>query len=82
MAGRRIVTVDPREFGALEATVRHLAAELAKEAEARARLSQQMDQLQAVLQQVRGARWTLVAIIGASGLIGSAITSLFPFIRS
>lgn len=76
------MTVDPRDFGALEATVRHLAAELAKEAEARAALAAQMQTLQDMLAQARGARWTLLALITVGGAIGSAVTTLFPFIRS
>lgn len=76
------MSVDPRDFGALEATVRHLAAELAKEAEARAELAAQMKDLQAVLQQVRGARWTLLALFGVGGAIGSAITSVFGLFKN
>lgn len=56
--------IDPKEFGALEADVRTLTAEVRM-------LRQEMAQVNAALNQGRGG---LYVIVLAAGAIGSAVT--------
>ena len=67
--------IDPRVFGALERDVKHLSEKVEKLEQAVERLDHSIDRLTALLDQARGARWVLVALIGIPAIITASITA-------
>ena len=61
--------IDPRDFGALEANVAAMRAEITQ-------MRAEMRELTALLQQVRGARWTLGVLIGVPAFFAGIFAAL------
>lgn len=68
--------IDPRAFGGLERDVKHLSERIDDLEKAIERLETRISQLTTILDQARGARWFLGALIGvasfAAGLAAAA----------
>ena len=64
-------TVSPREFGALEAEVKHLRHAVANMASKQDEIAQQVSELHGLVAQARGARWALVTVAGAAATMGA-----------
>lgn len=67
--------IDARVFGALERDVKHLTDRIEKLEAAVERLESSIDRLTALLDQARGARWVLVALIGIPAIVTASITA-------
>lgn len=67
--------IDLRVFGALERDVQHLSEKVEKLETAVKGLEQSIDRLTALLDQARGARWVLVALIGIPAIVTATITA-------
>lgn len=74
--------IDPRDFGALESEVKHLRHQLTDMADQLSVVSKQMGDMQRLLAQLQGARWTLAtlaAIAGAGAGLVTWIAGWFKF---
>lgn len=67
--------IDARVFGALERDVKHLTDRIEKLEAAVERLEGSIDRLAALLDQARGARWVLIALLGIPAVATAAITA-------
>ena len=73
--------IDPRAFGGLEATVRHLSDRIDELEKSIDRLEGRIASLTAILDQARGARWLFAGLIGAASFIAGMAAATRGFWR-